>query len=529
VPLPTKRCTPVFCQGTAVNDTRSDSCTKRSPPLSQYFSTLERLRFAQNTCYRLDDPTPDLSDDFPDGSQALKRRKTRLAAEHLGDRLLNRSRSARRSRTLSIDSSYFAGFPDKVQRTLLTPEERSIAARGSRRQSVMLDAADEAIYKIGKRASRVLTPDDLSSLTSLSAPSSPRRASMDSAVVASKPAPMTGKDVPESFYESFRWLDEDDDLDLRLSLDTYTLGQDSNATKQSKSRPPSFRRHLSISKIHLPRPSLSQSSTRPGTKDAPTTPATPTVPATPMSAQLPNQRRRSRTMSLMAQKPLLPESMEQSGAIDPTTAHYQDPEARLKLRVYLASPQKFDEAIEFGFPSHDALTAKPLPELKPPKRRQTNNEDDILRTFLSDDKSSIYSDDDASAPDPDSPKTPETMDKPSALRPLKLNTEPSYMPKPSGEYAQAPASAREMTLRMTLTRPDLRAGEDQIYGWQRSVLAPARRSQSTTLREELSPMVTYIRDGGNSKDSIERQFAALDQMEPERGVVKRIWDRVRRN
>ena len=397
----------------------------------------------------------------------------------------------------------------------------------------MLDAADEAIYKIGRRASRVLTPDDLSSLGTLSLPSSPRRASMDSAMATSKPAHFLEKDVPNSFFESFRWLDEDEDLDLRLSLDDYNFNRE-NSTKPSKPRGPSFRRHLSISKIHLPRPSLSQSSTRPGTKDTSVTPATPVHPASPLS-NLPNHaRRRSRALSLMTSKPSMSENTDRVGPIDAAAAHYQDPEARLKLRVYLASPQKFDEAIEFGFPSNDVLSAKPLPELKPPKRRQsrqTPTDDEILRTFLSDDKSSIYSEgDDASAPDPDSPKTPETMDKPSALmRPLRLNTEPVLMPKASGEYAQAPASAREMTLRMTLTRPDLRAGEEQIYGWQKSVVSPARRSQSTTLRDELSPVVTYIRDGGNSKDSIERQFAALDQWEQDRGVVKRIWNRVRRN
>ncbi|KAL4772602.1 hypothetical protein BDW60DRAFT_40519 [Aspergillus nidulans var. acristatus] len=37
--------------------------------------------------------------------------------------------------------------------------------------------------------------------------------------------------------------------------------------------------------------------------------------------------------------------------IDTSAQYYRKPEARLKLRIFLASPQKFDEAVEFRIPN----------------------------------------------------------------------------------------------------------------------------------------------------------------------------------
>ena len=81
-----------------------------------------------------------------------------------------------------------------------------------------------------------------------------------------------------------------------------------------------------------------------------------------------------------------------------------------------------------------------------------------------------------------------------------------------------------MTLRMTLTRSDLRAGDEQIYGWQKR--HATRRSQ--TRNEPHSP--PPFSSDGNSKESIERQFAAMDQeyLASDNGVVKRFWNRMRR-
>lgn len=227
-------------------------------------------------------------------------------------------------------------------------------------------------------------------------------------------------------------------------------------------------------------------------------------------------RRRSRALSLMSSNKQSARS-DSPPAIDPAASHYQDPDARMKLRVYLASPHKFDEAIEFGFPSIDEVQDK---ENSVRAGAHSRAEAHRLRTFLEDDASSIYSE--ASIAEPESPKTPETLDKQLRVRSARVSQDPPAEHKL--DYAQAPASSREMTLRMTLTRSDLRAGDEQIYGWQKR--HATRRSQ--TRNEPHSP--PPFSSDGNSKESIERQFAAMDQeyLASDNGVVKRFWNRMRR-
>lgn len=340
--------------------------------------------------------------------------------------------------------------------------------------------------------------------------------------------PTTGKKT-DSFYDSFRWLEEDDDLDLRLHLDDYHFNLREDVPLPTKSRRPSFRRHLSINKLPFGRPSITQS--RPGTttdEAAPPPFFTSTTPS-PAIGSVDNihGRKKSRALSLIsANRQPAPDP---STPFDPTAAHYQDPEARMKLKVYLASPQKFDEAIEFGFPSMDGLRTR---NEKIPKVKETRTEKQLesnkLRTFLEDDLSSSDSDD-VSLAEPDSPKTPELFEKHVPARQIRVSTDRA---NPRGEYAHAPALSREMTLRMTLTRPDLRSSEEQIYGWKQANAARGIHS-----RDDSRNPVIFARDG-NSKESIEKQLAALDHWDDnnnnnntagttETGVVKRFWNRMK--
>jgi hypothetical protein len=167
---------------------------------------------------------------------------------------------------------------------------------------------------------------------------------------------------------------------------------------------------------------------------------------------------------------------------DPEATHYRDPEARKKLRMYLASPQKFDEAVEFGFPSQagtDAnANAKPVQYQLPPIATDARNFSRDMQTFLRDDKVSFLEDNEEedkglasdvdSVADIDSPVTPSsvgqsfryhTRQQSSNMSSLDSNGLPPIHP-------MAGRLNREMTLRMTLTRSDLRADEDQLYGWQ---------------------------------------------------------------
>ncbi|KAI1446459.1 hypothetical protein F5Y02DRAFT_382983 [Annulohypoxylon stygium] len=473
----------------------------------KYFSTLERLRLAQ-TSGILEPPF--------DASRHHRFRGASLSAAYPG-KPLERPITApsHRGHAASVDLAFLARLPAKVREKHLSREEQVVIAKRLR-QSVILDAADEAFLKAGRLANRRPTPPLYPPTLCSSA-----RPSMESLV--SDSADLKGNDT---LYDSFRWLDEDEDLDLRLALDDYHVNlRESMPTPPKESRPPSFRRHLSFSKIPFGRPSISSS--RPATKDA-ASPTAHSIAPSPV-AYLPPVRRKSRALSLITPKHTAHESIS---SIDPGAAHYQDPEARLKLRVYLASPQKFDEAIEFGFPSNDPPSADTyrytITSAKEQSRLMFSPDSEKFKTFLSDDRSSTYSED-ASLPDPESPRTPNTLDK--HVKPLQLPAADDYS-RPAEGYAQVPAASREMTLRMTLTRPDLRACEDQIYGWQKaSRQYSSKPAQILALQDEAPTSTTYVRD--SPKDSIEKIFADIDQelgppASTDNNVMKRIWNRVRR-
>ncbi|KAK4230769.1 hypothetical protein QBC38DRAFT_356511 [Podospora fimiseda] len=477
----------------------------------KYFSTLERLRFAQESGL-----VDGISQHYDDISNFRRRkpRKDRSLSEQIVTRII-RPGSGLDSRFSSSNSSpSYADSRETPREEELTREKQVDLARRLR-ASVILDAADEAVYKLNRCTSKSnLTPV----VDTLLSPRSPGRYSMDSHYRFGSHVERSGGDapIPQSFYDSFRWLEEDEDLDLRLFLDDYHANLREGVPSNSKQKP-SFRRHLSISKLPFGRPSVSTS--RPGTNHAANSPATPAHTRNNSGSSPPVQqhnKRKSRTLSLITSKHAPQQSIT---AFDPAAAHYQDPEARLKLRVYLASPQKFDEAVEFGFPSADVLS--------PTAPQSTANMSTFLVDGDDDDNASLNSDE-SSLADPDSPQTPEAFEnRPGGLRPPRFGAttptaDPNYgrdLAEGNG-YAQAPASSREMTLRMTLTRPDLRAHEDEIYGWQ-------QKQQHTE-----ASRVADVRDGGAHKDSLEK-WVGVDHWNSstsaEKGVMKRIWNRMRRS
>lgn len=390
------------------------------------------------------------------------------------------------------------------------------------RQSVILDATDEAFIRIGKRQTQ--TFDD-NSLAAITFGTKEKKGKMVSFTTEDMTIGAEMKSTVDSMYESFRWLEDDDELDLRLVIHDDTTGL--HSTARTHKRHPSFRRHLSMSKLPFSS-RTSTTSSRPTTKDAMASPTFKHSPKHSPTGSIQGSpghaRRRSRALSLITpNKQPIPEA---AIFVDPAAAHYQDPDARMKLRVYLASPHKFDEAVEFGFPAIEEVQSK---ECSGHKRTASHPETSSStggnpKTFLEDDKSSIYSDE-ASASEPESPRTPEATEKPLAVKTPWVNHDQDPSAAAKVDYAQAPVTSREMTLRMTLTRPDLRANEDQIYGWQKG----AGGRKPLTREEPLSP--TSLAREGNSKESIERQFAALDQEElaNDNGVMRRFWNRVRRS
>jgi hypothetical protein len=94
-------------------------------------------------------------------------------------------------------------------------------------------------------------------------------------------------------------------------------------------------------------------------------------------------------------------------------------------------------------------------------------------------------------------------------------TKPVLVKQPES-YTHAMAGSREMTLRMTLTRPDLRADENTLYGWQ---------TTKSPLREE-----SLNFPDPDEKSDIRGPFGGNDGWGPaekDNGVVKRLWNKVR--
>jgi hypothetical protein len=161
--------------------------------------------------------------------------------------------------------------------------------------------------------------------------------------------------------------------------------------------------------------------------------------------------------------------------------------------MYLASPQKFDEAIEFGFPSTaEQEIATPHYQL-PPVTKHSRKFSRDMHTFLRDGKLSFFEDkngenqglesDGESTADLESPRTPSSTGLSFRLHTRQMSSiDSNGLPTshPSPGYMN-----REMTLRMTLTRPDLRANENALYGWQNQTQHQHQKSTtSATVQDD---------------------------------------------
>ncbi|KAH8820393.1 hypothetical protein F5884DRAFT_763861 [Xylogone sp. PMI_703] len=480
----------------------------------KYFSTLERLRFAESaSCSSPLDDVP-----LPPShrkSSIAERRGVSVPAIQPRRRLSSARRSRRGSRQYfgSVnDFSWFLTLPEKARSGTSTRDTDHPRPVGCMTGSVILDAADEAVYK-ARRSSR--------HLTSMIIPPTP--SSVQTSPGTEQTYTGSSATMADAMIDSFRWMDEEEDLDLRLMLDDYHANLDGAVlpTSSSSTRP-SFRRTMSISKIPFGR-----SATSP----------VESVSQRPQSMHKSHNRQKSRAMSLISPKHAVHDSVS---SIDPNATHYQDPEARLKLRVYLASPQKFDEAIEFGFPSLDAVVEGGADKENSPSKIPSRNlgpkkvaSSENIKSFFDD--SGLLFEDDTSMLDPESPLTPMGLDNSfrsqystpsgSLNRPkhskavsdyTHLAIPKSHLMRHPDSYAQAIAGNREMTLRMTLTRPDLRADESAIYGWQN--------------RQSHSRGTSLAMDREEVYGAVKGPFGGVDGWGPpdkENGSLKRFWTKLK--
>ena len=455
----------------------------------QCFSSLERLRLAQ------DGPFPSRPSPPERLSRRLSLRNTPSCIDHQPSHLgRSSSRRLRKNQSttasylaLQADTEWFWSLPSKIQQKHFSREEQVFFA--GTRDSTILDAADESLLRLGQQlntwSDEVSIPGASCCRDTLAVPPT---------MVESPPID-SAVDMDDGLFNGFRWDDEKDELDL--SLDEYhaaIAGTVDSSPSHGKHKP-SFRRNLSVSSIPFHRASWSVTK--------------PSYSGQTGSALMSPSPFHSRTGSTF----LGPrhKSHASISSIDPAAKHYRDPEARLKLRVYLVSPQKFDEALEFGFPSIEKKenSQHPRPATSP---RLTKDSD---RIFFKDDSDSLFEDgacskDDASVTDSDSPHTPQdpifqpfrlsdggSLDKPASTRPLVPR-------KMSESYTHACAARREMTLHMTLTRPDLRTTVDPAI----------------SVADE--PLHTTVLAFPGEQQSI------WDTLPRESSSVKRFWRRIRK-
>ena len=543
---------------------------------AQYFSSLERLRLAQAASRPKTSSVSRGSHGViktPTSPRSLRPSLSRRNSSYFRSSPLLRSRNKTPSPTTDTfspsDAQWFLRLPEKVQRKHFTPEERWLLS--GLPDTVLPDAADERVYKsiyqLSREANRsvpTLRPSSCSSTSSISTFDAELEPDADSAIA-----------MDDADFDGFRWIENDDDHDLASTLDPYHTFVNNTAdhtTKTSK-RTPSFRRALSMTSLPFGSSLNAARSTR---TPLPTPIASPVVPQLPSLETIQQHVRRS-SHRRSASRPghLLPihHNRTPSNPIEPSATHYTDPSARLKLRVYLASPQKFDEAIEFGFPSMEDKENMPLsrPSLTRSHRTAPSS---IQKTFLDDSNPSIFDalddpedegeDGTSSLPERGSPYTPvgeghftdtyllSPSEAPSSsgsqlffpknilpnhshhhqqqkqqTKTLRHNIEfedPAY----SGRDREITTNCntREMTLRMTLTRPDLRVADDQtLHHYYHE--HPSRRGEDPLALEHLpAPSSSSGQGGDGQSGDIWDSLPPVKEGGAGTRVLKRVWRKV---
>jgi hypothetical protein len=436
------------------NDERhdADDCACRR----KYFSSLERLRIAEEHALheQQGEHKPSRS-----RSTAIHRSILPLGSSR---RRLARAESLKHDHYVAqADASFFLSLPPKVQRSAFSREEQTILVGRydlstpstgsplppSRRPRLHHDEKQRfSDFHFGFNhdldASASANDNDNDSPAAQRGRSRSRCSSVSSANIS----PTRG--AP---YGSAQELDADTESSL-LYLDPMSP----LASQPSRA---SFRRTLSLTNIPL-RSSIS---------------SVPLSPE-PLSARgTAPWHQRAHSQSLSGRRS---SHTPQAPVFDPEATHYRDAETRKKLQ-FLASPQKFDEAVEFGFPSTSGDDTMPSRYQLPPISTDARNFSRDMQTFLKDDRMSFLDDneeenkglesDAESVADFDSPVTPSSVGLSFRHHSRKQSSNFSSSMDSNGVPLIHPVPGRlnrEMTLRMTLTRPDLRADEEQLYGWQ---------------------------------------------------------------
>ncbi|KAF2682838.1 hypothetical protein K458DRAFT_306591 [Lentithecium fluviatile CBS 122367] len=413
------------------------------------FSSLERLRIAEEQARQgLEGQHYNNSPASRTPSLTIHRSITLGASR----RRLRKAESLKHDhRVAQADARFFLSLPAKVQRSAFSREEQVLLAgrcdpspipRTPAREPELQRFADFKFdfYDDAASSQERGRPRRRSSSVSFASDVSPTRASF-----------------PRTEQEQEREEQEEQEQDTESSL----LYLDTMSPPPSQPvLPPTYKRTMSLTSLPI----------RHSTSSAP---LLMDPPASARAAASWHQRAHSQSLSgrRSSHTPIPP-------VFDAEATHYRDPEARKKLRMYLASPQKFDEAVEFGFPSQAGADTTPHRYQLPPIATDARNFSRDMHTFLRDDKVSFLEDteeedkglesDRDSIVDMDSPVTPSSVGQSFRCHTRQMSSNISSLDSNGLPpiHPMAGRLNREMTLRMTLTRPDLRADEDQLYGWQ---------------------------------------------------------------
>ncbi|KAK3701330.1 hypothetical protein LTR37_015552 [Vermiconidia calcicola] len=432
------------------------------PPSIQnkYFSPVERLRLGQHSCAEkrkkqhskgiwLAPPTPGGIAQRPATSPGIRTQSLPSPEAHHTQLWVTNS-------NISEDQArWFVSLPEKARKQQFSREEQI---------SLMIRCK-----KVLERASPELAKDVYRRCSGLA------RDSCSPDVAKQKPSTSAGSDDDDS--KSFLDLDTISALTSETTqakmeiLTMYSRRRMSEAkleTVENASplpqadpkvsinaklkRKASLARRFSLTPLPLPPPTL-----------APPVPPVPPLPSFDSMRQFALSTRVPRNCTAL--------SPPSSGATTtPESRPYQDKDARKQLREMLLSPEKFDEALEFGFSFSDdsacsnSATSDSFPFHQPPTPYGEYDDEDEEDGTQSVETLSPRT----PTPTLTSEETHVTIKQTSFDSGVGMPLDHDCPPKtPSTRHPADSIRNREMTIHMTLTRRDLRSPEEERYSAQR--------------------------------------------------------------
>ncbi|KAK5126918.1 hypothetical protein LTR85_008276 [Meristemomyces frigidus] len=466
-------------------------------PRKKYFSSVERLRIAQQSAAEkrkkqrrkqtwlsstsstdiISDSTAGL-EPRPSTSESAKQRQTKLQADQ---GFISREQA-----------QWFVALPEKARRQHFCVEEQ---LRLSERCEEALSTPEPASTGEPGQSQRRSSNDEHAGY-GLSQPavdtSSHQRQSSGSDASSLRTVEVANGEMPMfKLYSRRRASVGATATSLPPPAQPAQIPPPPPSRPHEKPKRKSFHRALTLTPLALPAPTLTP---------IPPVPSPSTIKQLAVSARL--------SRPYLDAAPLAPEELSEA-------KYYQDPDARRQLRQYLASPQKFDEAIEFGFPSPDQIA---------PSSSGTDRSFPIQHT-----PSPSGDDRDDTSFDSSGPPTPtehaddrrRTIIQSASLDSgIGLPLQTNMTDKAEDYDTPRLGVGREMTLRMTLTRPELRLSEEKLRGHRRT------ETTAVAIVADLDPLALGSLPVCDDHTGAHGAFA-IQGVDQKKGL-KRVWKSIRR-